>query len=99
MSAHPPIRDDDQLGAALIVHQGIALAREHIQDILDNHTGMGGDLGRLFLLGPLDYIARRKDARVIDQLKGWFDFDEARRRQLRRAQGSDEPRVWRRTTS
>ena len=60
---------------------------------------MGGDLGRLFLLGPLDDIACRKDARVVDQLEGGFDFDEARPIERRRAKGSNERSVWRRTTS
>jgi hypothetical protein len=79
MFTHPAVGDHDHLGAALVVHQGITLAREHIEHISGNHPSMGGDLGRLFLLGPLDDIACRKDARVIDQLEGGFDFDEARR--------------------
>ena len=99
MSAHPAVRDDDQLGAALVVYQGTTLAREHIERISDNHPSMGGDLGRLFLLGPLDDIACRKYARVVDQLEGRFDFDVARRIERRRAKGSDERSVWRGATS
>lgn len=83
MSAHPAVRDADQLDAALVVRQAVTLAREHVQHILDNHPSMGGDLGRLLLLGPLDHVARRKDAGVIDQLEGRFDLDEPRRRQRR----------------
>ena len=97
MSAHLAVRDDDELGAALVVHRG-SLAREHIQYVSDNHPGMGADLGGLFLLGPLDDIACRKDAGVVDQLESGFDFDEARRRERRRAEGSDEGSVWRGTT-
>lgn len=38
---------------------------------------MRGDLGGLFLFGPFDDIACCKDAGMVDQLEGGFDFDEA----------------------